>query len=131
MQNTGNRVSMKWRFDLTSFIIFIIIFIVEVLIAKFVDDSIIRPYGGDVLVVILLYYFVKSFVDAKFTYLIIGVVVFAYLIEIGQSLRLVEILNMQDNKIMRTVIGSSFSWGDLLAYTIGGAICYFIEKVKS
>ena len=130
MQNTGNRVSMKWRFDLTSFIIFIIIFIVEVLIAKFVDDSIIRPYGGDVLVVILLYYFVKSFVDAKFTYLIIGVVVFAYLIEIGQYLRLVEILNMQDNKIMRTVIGSSFSWGDLLAYTIGGAICYFIEKAK-
>ncbi|MCW5910752.1 MAG: DUF2809 domain-containing protein [Cyclobacteriaceae bacterium] len=39
------------------------IFIAEVLIALFVHDSFIRPYVGDVLVVILIYCFVKSFID--------------------------------------------------------------------
>ena len=43
---------MRWRFDRSSFLISIIIFFIEVLIAKFVDDAFIRPYGGDILVVI-------------------------------------------------------------------------------
>lgn len=121
---------MKWRFDLKSFIIFLIIFVIEVLIAKFVDDSFIRPYGGDILVVILMYYFVKTFVETKAVYIITGVVLFAYLVEIGQYFHLVEVLGMQDNKIMRVVIGSSFSWMDILCYTIGGAICYLIDREK-
>lgn len=122
---------MKWRFDLKSFIIFLIIFVIEVLIAKFVDDSFIRPYGGDILVVILMYYFVKTFVETKAVYIISsGVVLFAYLVEIGQYFHLVEVLGMQDNKIIRVVIGSSFSWMDILCYTIGGVICYLIDREK-
>lgn len=120
---------MKWKFDLKSFIIFLIIFFVEVLIAKFVDDSFIRPYGGDILVVILMYYFCKAFIDTKSIYLVMGVVLFAYLVEIGQYFKLVEILGIE-NKILRIVIGSSFSWGDMLCYTIGGVICYLIDKKK-
>lgn len=121
---------MKFKFDLKSFVIFIIIFFIEVIIALYVRDSIIRPYGGDVLVVILIYYFAKAFINTKPTYLIIAVLLFAYCIELGQYLRLVEILQMQNNKIMRIIIGSSFSWGDMLAYTIGGGICYLIEGRK-
>jgi hypothetical protein len=119
---------MKWRFDKKSFVISLIIFFVEVLIAKFVDDPFIRPYGGDILVVILIYYFVRSFIQVKPLYLVIGVVLFAYMIEIGQYLRLVEILGMQDNRFMRTIIGTSFSWGDIICYTIGGLICYLINR---
>lgn len=130
MKNTENSKFMEWRFNLKSFVVFLIIFIVEVIIAIYIDDNIIRPYGGDVLVVILMYYFVKTFINTKHIYLIIGVVLFAYLIELGQYFRLVEILNMQDNKIMRTVVGSSFSWVDLMAYTIGGVICYLVDKNK-
>lgn len=128
MKSTENKRTTEWRFDPKSFIIFIVIFLTEVAIALFVDDSIIRPYGGDVLVVIMMYYFLKSFIKTRTAYLVIGVVVFAYLIEIGQYLRLVEILGLQNNTIMRIVIGSSFSWGDMLAYTIGGAICYLIDR---
>ncbi|WP_029903766.1 DUF2809 domain-containing protein [Prevotella sp. 10(H)] len=121
---------MKWRFDPKSFLIFIIIFIVEVLIALFVNDSFIRPYGGDILVVILMYYFVKTFIETKALYIVIGVVLFAYLVETAQYFRLVEVLNLQDNKVMRTIIGSSFTWGDMLCYTVGGVICYFIDRKK-
>jgi len=131
MKSTENNALIRWRFNIRSFIVFLIIFFTEVIIAKFVDDSIIRPYGGDVLVVILIYYFVKSFIHTKTIYLVIAVVLFAYLVEIGQYFHLVEILGMQDNSIMRIVIGSSFSWGDIIAYTIGGIICYLIDRNKN
>jgi len=128
MRNTENNIFFKIRFSLKSFVIFLLIFIIEVIIARFINDSFIRPYGGDILVVILMYYFVKTFVQTKSLYIVVCVVIFAYLVEIGQYLHLVEVLNMQDNKLMRTVIGSSFSWGDILCYTIGGAICYFVDR---
>lgn len=111
--------------------IFLLIFAIEVFIAIFVKDSIIRPYGGDVLVVILIYYFVKSFVKTKPLYIALATLLFAYAVEIGQYFNLVEVLNMQDNQIMRIVIGSSFSWGDMLCYTIGVIICLGIEYKKS
>lgn len=119
---------MKWRFSQKNFIIFLILFLVEVIIALFVNDSIIRPYGGDVLVVILIYYFVKSFIQTETIHLVISVILFAYLVEISQYFHLIKILNMQDNIIMETVLGHSFSWGDILAYTIGGIICYLIDR---
>lgn len=131
MKNIENNTFFRLRFDIKSFTIFLIIFAVEVCIALFIRDSIIRPYGGDVLVVMLIYYFAKAFVDTKPKWLVLVVLVFAYLVEIGQYFHLVEVLNMQDYRIMRIVIGSSFSWGDMLAYTLGAAICYFIDRKKN
>lgn len=119
---------MRWRFDRSSFLISIIIFFIEIFIAKFVDDAFIRPYGGDILVVILIYYFVKSFLQVKPFYLVLGVLLFAYMVEVGQYFRMVEVLGLQDYKVMRIVLGTSFSWIDILCYTIGAIICYLIDR---
>jgi len=119
---------MKIRFDLKAFIIFVLIFLAEVCIALFVNDSIIRPYGGDVLVVIMIYYFVKAFIATKPLYICTGTLLFAYAIEVAQYFRMVEILGVQDNRLLSTVLGSSFSWGDMIAYTIGILVCYLIER---
>ncbi len=81
---------MRWRFDRSSFLISIVIFFIEVLIAKFVDDAFIRPYGGDILVVILIYYFVKSFVQVKPFYLAMGVLLFACMVEVGQYFKIIK-----------------------------------------
>lgn len=121
---------MRFRFHLKSFLIFLLIFIIEVVIALFVKDKIIRPYGGDVLVVIMMYYFLKAFTDIKPIYLCIGTLLFAYAIEIAQYFNMVEILGVQNNKVLTIILGSSFSWGDMLAYTIGAVICYFIDRKK-
>ena len=43
----------------------IILLVIEVLIALFVHDSIIRPYVGDVLVVVVIYTFVRIFVPER------------------------------------------------------------------
>jgi Protein of unknown function (DUF2809). len=121
---------MKLTFNFKAFGIFLLIFLIEVLIALFVKDRIIRPYGGDVLVVIMIYYFVKSFVKTKPLYIITGVLIFAYTIEIAQYFKMVEILGVHNNKVLTIILGSSFSWIDMLAYTIGALICYLIDGRK-
>ena len=127
MKSTESNPRIRLRFDGKSFIIFLIILAVEVCIALFVDDRIIRPYGGDVLAVMLVYYFAKTFVKTKTIWLVTAALLFAFLIEIGQYFNMVEIVMMENNKVIRTILGSSFSWGDILAYTLGAAICYLID----
>ncbi len=119
------------RFHWQSFVAFVILFLVEVCIALFVDDKIIRPYGGDFLVVIMIYYFLKSFVKTKVNYLLLFVLLFAYTIEIGQLFDMVALLGVEDIKVMRVVLGTSFSWGDMIAYTLGVLTCCLIEKINS
>ena len=57
--------------------IFAITFILEVIIAKYVHDKIIRPYIGDVLVVICLYTFAKSIFLDKIKLLSLYVLILA------------------------------------------------------
>lgn len=129
MENTDK--TFRLRFDLQSFLIFVLLFFVEVCIALFVNDRIIRPYGGDFLVVIMMYYFFKSFIKIKFQYLLLFVLLLAYIVELCQLFDVVGLLGLQDNKVMSTIIGTSFSWGDMIAYTLGVSLCFVVELVAS
>lgn len=90
-----------------------------VVIAVFVHDSFIRPFGGDVLVVVWLYFFMKSFLNMSYLRLSICVLFFAYGVEFAQYFNLVQLLGLQDYRLARIVLGSTFDPMDLLAYTIG------------
>jgi hypothetical protein len=116
-----------FAFNLKFSLLFIAVFITEILIAMYVHDSIIRPFGGDVLVVVLIYAFVRSFLNTNYFYTAIGVLVFSFAVEISQAFNLVKMLGLQHNKIMRIALGSTFSYYDLLAYFIGFFICLKIE----
>ncbi|AOW11303.1 hypothetical protein EM308_07710 [Flavobacterium gilvum] len=115
-------------FNKTYFIYTILIFLVEVLIALFVNDSFIRPYLGDVLVVILVYCFIKSFLKLPVLPVAIFVLIFSFTVEFLQLFNIVEKLHLEQSKIARIVIGTSFSWIDLLTYIIGVAIVLLVEK---
>ncbi len=106
----------------------ILIFSIEVLIALYVNDSFVRPYLGDVLVVILIYCFLKSFLKLPVLTAAIFVLVFSFAIEFLQFLNIVEKLRLEKSKIARTVLGTSFSWIDLLTYVAGIAIVIAVEK---
>jgi hypothetical protein len=106
----------------------ILIFCIEVLIALFVNDSFVRPYLGDVLVVILIYCFLKSFLKLPVLTVATFVLVFSFTIEFLQFLNIVEKLHLEKSKIARTVLGTSFSWIDLLTYIAGIAIVIAVEK---
>ncbi len=109
-------------FNLRYFYGFLIILLVEVSIAMFVNDAFIRPFIGDILVVVLLYFFVRTLVNAGKMLVITSVLLFAYLVELGQYFNLVSLLGLQDNGLARIVVGSTFDFFDLLAYTIGALI---------
>lgn len=106
----------------------VLIFIIEVMIALFVNDNFVRPYLGDVLVVILIYCFIKSFLKLPVLNVAVFVLLFSFTIEFLQFLNIVEKLHLEKSKIARTVIGTSFSWIDLLTYIIGISIVILIEK---
>lgn len=119
-----------FKFNKSYFILAIIIFITEVLIALYVNDRIIRPYIGDVLVVILIYCFIKAFLDMKVLPTAIFVLVFAFFIEMLQYLNIVEKLGLEKSRIARTVIGTSYEWVDLVAYIAGILIVLIVEKLR-
>jgi hypothetical protein len=113
-------------FNKSYFLAAVILFIVEVLIALYVHDQIVRPYIGDFLVVILLYSFVRAFLDANAVKVAIGVLIFAYLIEFLQYLDLIAFLGLQKSRLANVVLGNYFEWIDIVAYTlgIGAVICF-------
>ncbi len=118
---------MQFRLHLRSLIIAMILFLIEVLIALFVHDNIIRPYIGDTLVVILIYYFCKAFVRLKPGLLITAVLLFAYTVEIAQYFNLVKHLGLERSRFWTIVIGNSFHWLDMLAYSLGAVCLYLVE----
>lgn len=106
----------------------VLIFFIEVLIALFVNDNFVRPYLGDVLVVILIYCFIKSFLKLPVMPVAVFVLIFSFIVEFLQFLNIIEKLHLEKSKIARTIIGTSFSWIDLLTYIIGISIVIFFEN---
>ena len=116
------------RFQKQYFILAILLFVTEVLIAAYVHDGVVRPYIGDLLVVMLIYCFVRSFLNSPVLHTAIAVLLFAYLIEILQYFHLVRLLGLQHYRLAWIVLGSSFEWIDLIVYTVGIAIVLVLEK---
>lgn len=106
---------------------FFILLVVEVLIALFVRDKFIRPYIGDVLVVVLLYLAVRIVVPDKCRILPLYVFIAAAMVEFLQYFNLVQILGFENNVFMRILIGSVFDVKDLLCYGIGCIILGIYE----
>jgi len=109
----------KIKFNGTYFILFIIIFIIEIYIALFVKDMFIRPFVGDILVIMLIYYFIRMLIEIDRFKVVFWVLLFAFSVEVGQYYNLINILKLQHNAIARIIIGTTFSTSDLLAYIIG------------
>lgn len=112
---------MKKR--LLSAIIFAAFLGLEIWIALYVHDRIIRPYIGDVLVVICIYFLART-VDARTRLLSIPVTIFAFCVEAVQLTGLSEIIP----EPFSTIVGGTFDPADLLCYLVGGVVCFLIDK---
>ena len=82
---------------------FAVILIIEILIALFVRDSFIRPYGGDILVTILLCCFVRMIFMEKIPLLPLWVFLFAVTVEVLQYFDIVSILGLGDIKFFSLI----------------------------
>jgi len=94
-------------------------------------DMIIRPYGGDFLVVILIYCFVRSFINTAAVPTAIAVLLFAYAVEISQYFHLVNVLGLERSSLAKALLGTSFSFIDLLMYTLGTITILVVEHLKT
>ncbi|MGC4035830.1 MAG: DUF2809 domain-containing protein [Chitinophagaceae bacterium] len=117
-----------FTFNKKFFLLAVVLFIIEVLIAVFAHDRFIRPYVGDYLVVILIYCAVRTFLKASIIKIAIGVLLLSYIVETLQYFHIVDRLGLERNKIARIIIGYGFEWLDMVAYTLGIITVLIFEK---
>jgi len=109
----------------------ILLLLLEIIIGAHVHDRFIRPYAGDFLVTIFLYCLVQSAVRQPVVPVLAAVLLFSYLIEISQHFHLVTRLGLGHSHLARLVLGSSFSWVDMLAYTLGALLVLATEHRRA
>lgn len=95
---------------------------VESFIALFVHDSFVRPYLGDVLVIVLLYCLGRGVLGIRGKWLAPAVTALGALAEGLQYLHLADRLDLPAASPLRIILGSTFDWADLLCYLAGGLI---------
>ncbi len=118
------------KFNLKYFSLAVALFLTEVLIELYVHDNFVRPYIGDLLVVILLYCMVKSVLNTPVFITAISVLIFSYLIETLQYLNITKMMGLENSYAAKILLGNYFEWGDILAYTAGILIVLIFERKK-
>ena len=101
---------------------FAVLLAAEVCIALFVRDAFVRPYLGDVLVIVLLYCLGRGVLGLRGWWLVPAVTALGFLAEGAQYFHLADRLGLPEGSALRTVLGSVFDWQDLLCYLAGGLL---------
>ncbi|MCM1400367.1 MAG: DUF2809 domain-containing protein [Clostridium sp.] len=103
----------------------------EVMIALFAHDSFIRPYVGDMLVVIVIYTFIRIWMPDKCCILPLYVFLFAVLVEVLQYFNIVEVLGLSESKFFSVLIGGTFDWRDIVCYGAGCVLLAIYEFLRA
>lgn len=98
---------------------FLVLSAVEVLIAMFAHDRFVRPYIGDLLVVLVVYCFVRIWEPERWRKLPVWVFLFAAAVEVSQYFRLDRLLGLENFAPARIILGSTFDWADMGCYAVG------------
>ena len=107
---------------------FLAVLVAEVLIGLYVRDAFIRPYGGDILVTVLLCCFGRVFFPDRIKLLPLWIFLFAAAVEIGQYFDLVTLLGVHHIPFLRIALGTTFSVPDLVCYGTGCILFFLCEK---
>ena len=119
---------MTYRRERAAFAVgFLLLLLTEVLIALFVHDGFVRPYLGDVFVVILLFCLIRIFVPRGLRLLPLYLFLFAAAVEISQYFHFVSLIGLAGNKPAETIFGTSFSVWDIVCYLAGCLVCALID----
>jgi hypothetical protein len=103
----------------------------ELGIARFVHDGLVRSYAGDMLATILVYCLLKTWWRTPAGVAVGVALLISYALEVGQALHLLAWLAWQHVRVARLLLGSQFAWGDLLAYTLGAALVVLVERGRA
>ena len=116
---------------LTYTTVFAVLFLLEILIALFVHDHVIRPYIGDLLVTVLLCCLCRAVIPGRLKLLPVYVFLFAAFVEFCQYIDVVKLLGLENNALLSTLIGRTFSVSDLFCYALGCLVFWVGEYTAS
>jgi hypothetical protein len=108
-----------------------IVFLIEVAIALWVHDSLIRPHGGDALAVVLVYLGLRAVTPVGPNSGVAIALGIAFAIEAAQWIGLAAMLGLRPHTISETMLGSNFDMGDLIAYCLGALAILAVEAARS
>lgn len=111
-------MKIRWNYAAAT----LVVFIVELAIALFINDAFIRPYVGDALAVVLVYlaiYTVTPWTVIPCTGIALS---FAIAIELGQFFGIRERLQLPDNALVSFTLGGFFDLKDVAAYVAGALL---------
>lgn len=111
------------------FSVFVLLLLVEIYIAVFVRDNFIRPYIGDVLVTVVIYFFIRGIRSEGIKWLFIYVFLFSVCVEIAQYFNIIRLLGVENNRVASIILGGTFDWIDILCYGIGCVIAWSFSNV--
>ena len=101
---------------------------IEILIGLYAGGWV-RAYLGDVLVVILLYTILRTISvnkPSKWFILPTAILIFSFIVEFLQLWGFCDRFGITNN-LLRIIIGTGFSYIDLICYAVGVIPCYIVE----
>lgn len=115
---------LRWGYGLAA----LAVFAIEVLIALFVRDAVVRPYVGDVLAVVLVYLGLRAVAPLKVMPAVMLALAIAVMVELGQLFHLLDALGLAHDRLARVVLGGVFDIKDLVCYGVGAACLLVGER---
>ncbi len=107
----------------------LVILAIEIFIGICVRDDFVRPYVGDALVVILIYCLIRVIKPTGMKLLPLYVFIFALAVELLQLANIVDLLGIPRGSVIAIIIGTSFSFVDIICYAVGCIIVYLTELI--
>jgi len=102
----------------------------EIAIALYLHDAVIRPYGGDILAVILVYLGLRAVTPMTVRPALLLALIIAFAIEFAQLFHLLDRLGLGHNRLARIVLGGVFDLKDLACYIAGAALTAAVEALR-
>jgi Protein of unknown function (DUF2809) len=119
----------RFRFNYCALLVAIALFGLELSIATTLSHiGWLRGFVGDMLAVVLVYYGFKSFVRARPLWLAVAALLVGYAVELAQYLSHLAGWKISQ-PILRTLVGSTPDWWDMLAYTLGFGMVLLAEHL--
>lgn len=103
---------------------------IELAIALFLNDPIVRPYVGDALAVVLVYAGLRSVTRLPVVPATLIAFAIAVVIEFSQYFRLLKAIGLDHNRFARMILGNGFDPKDFIAYASGAVAVLLIERYR-
>lgn len=127
----GKKVIDIIKINKVNLLFFLIFFITEIIIGKFADSSgWIRCYAGDILIMPLMYFFIRVFTDLLKKSLPVLLLLFAFLVEFLQNMDICGFLGIDKKSLLAVIIGTKGDLKDIICYIIGTVFVYVILFIK-